>query len=375
MRLIPVETPARLHDFIHLPFRLYRDRPDWVPPFLTDERKFYDPLKNPSLSECDTVLFLLENEGKYIGRIMGIIHHLHNRMHGECTARFFKLDCIDSREAVALLLGSIEEWAISKGMDRLIGPFGFSDKDPQGMQVEGFGPLPVISAPSNPAYLPHYITSCGYEKHLDCISYHLSVPQSIPMRMKSLASRARRDSKLRMVEFSTRKALRPWVVPVLRLVNSTYSGIFGFMSLTEEEMHALARQYLPVLDPAFTKLIVDEKDQPVAFVIAMPDISRGVQRSWGRLFPFGFLYILSEQRKSRLLVTLLGAVREGWTGRGLTAWLGESLFESAINRQIKDIDSHLILEKNLKMRGVMEKFGGRIYKRYRIFQKGLHLQA
>jgi hypothetical protein len=192
--------------------------------------------------------------------------------------------------------------------------------------------------------------------------------------MKSLASRARRDSKLRMVEFTTRKALRPWVVPVLRSVNSAYAGIFGFMPLTEEEMHVLARQYLPVLDPAFTKLIVDEKDQPVAFVIAMPDISPGIQRARGRLFPFGFLHILNEQRNSKLLVTLLGAVSDGWTGRGLTAWLGEALIESAIARGMHDIDSHLILEKNLKMRGVMEKFGGRIYKRYRIFQKGLSSQ-
>lgn len=371
MRLIPVDTPAQLRVFIRLPFELNRVRQDWVPPFIGDERRFHDPRKNPLLRECESILYLLEQDGRYIGRIMGIIHSEHNRRHNERTARFFKLECIDDAMAVQCLLKAIESWAGSRGMNRLIGPFGFSDKDPQGFQIDGFGPLPVISAPSNPEYLPRMITACGYEKYLDCVSYHLDIPAEIPPRMRLLAGRARRVSSLRVVSFATRSELRPWIVPVFRLVNTTYAGIFGFMPLAEEEMQMLARQYLPVLDPAFTRLIVDQDRQPVAFAIAMPDISKGVQHARGRLFPFGFLHILREQRKSKLLVTLLGAVKEGWTGKGITAWLGEELLSSAIDRGIKEIDSHLILEQNVQMRGVMEKFGGTLYKRFRIFQKDL----
>lgn len=375
MRLIRVETPLQLRAFIRLPFVLNRGRVDWVPPFIGDERRFHDPIKNPLLHECETVLYLIEQDGRHIGRIMGIIHHEHNQKHNEQTARFFKLECIDNPTAIHCLINAIEDWARAKGMNRIIGPFGFSDKDPQGFQIEGFGPLPVISAPSNPPYLPCLLTLCGYEKYLDCVSYHLDVPVEITPRMRSLAQRARRWSSLKIVSFKTRSELKPWIVPVLRLVNSTYTGIFGFMPLAEEEMHILARQYIPVLDPSFTKLIVDEDQQPVAFVIAMPDISKGVQRAAGRLFPFGFLHILNEQRKSKLLVTLLGAVKEGWTGRGLTAWLGEELLSSAIARGMTEIDSHLILEQNTPMRGVMEKFGGRLYKRFRIYQKHLHSKS
>lgn len=366
-----IGTAGPAEEFIKLPWSLYVNSPGWAPPFLRDERYFLDPKKNPLLSNCDTILFIVYSEKRAVGRIMGIIQPEHNRIHNESTARFFKLDCIENQEAATLLLEAVEGWARSKGMNRLIGPFGFSDKDPQGVQIEGFGPLPVIAAPSNPEYLPRLIAVCGYEKYLDCVSYHLDVPAEIPPRMKNLAGRARRGFSLRMVDFRNRRELRPWIVPVLRLVNTTYSGIFGFMPLTEKEMHALARQYLPVLDPAFTKLIVDEAERPVAFVIAMPDISKGVQKAGGRLFPFGFLHILNEQRKSKLLVTLLGAVEEKYTGRGLSAWLGEELLGSAMQRGMKEIDSHLILETNLPMRGVMEKFGGRLYKRFRIYQKVL----
>ncbi|MCE2846159.1 MAG: hypothetical protein LW707_03885 [Sphingobacteriales bacterium] len=375
MRLIPVETPHQLRTFIRLPFELNRGRSGWVPPFIGDERSFHDPRKNPMLRECETMLYLLEEDGRTIGRVMGIIHTEYNQKHNEQTARFFKLECIDNAAAFHCLINAIEEWARSKGMNRLIGPFGFSDKDPQGFQIEGFGPLPVISAPSNSEHLPRLLAACGYEKHLDCVSYHLHVPKVLPLRMNSLASRARTSSSLKMISFTKRSQLKPWIVPVFRLVNTTYAGIFGFMPLTEEEMHVLARQYLPVLDPEFTKLIIDSSNQPVAFVIAMPDISKGVQRARGRVLPFGFFHILSEQRKSKLLVTLLGAVKEGWTGRGLTAWLGEELLSSATARGMKDIDSHLILEQNTAMRGVMDKFGGRIYKRFRIYQKDLHTKS
>ena len=366
-----IDTAGAGEAFIRLLWTLYGNEPGWVSPLLKDERCFLNREKNPMLSKCDTSLFMVFSGKRAVGRIMGIIQPEHNHIHDESTARFFKLDCTEHPEAASVLLEAVENWARSRGMNRLIGPFGFSDKEPQGLQIEGFGPLPVISAPSNPEYLPRLITACGYEKYLDCVSYHLDVPAEIPLRMKNLAERARRGSSLRMVAFRTRKELRPWIVPVLRLVNTTYAGIFGFMPMTEEEMHALARQYLPVLDPAFTKLIVDEGDRPIAFVIAMPDISKGLQKAGGKLFPFGFLHILNEQRKSKLLVTLLGAVDDNYTGRGLTAWLGEALLESAITRGMKEIDSHLILEKNMQMRGVMEKFGGRLYKRFRIFQKTL----
>ena len=372
-RLIVEEVESSLsnEEFIRLPRELYRKEPFWVPPFLRDERNFHDPGRNPMLSKCTTVLFIARLDEKAVGRIMGIIHEEHNRKHDERTARFFKMECTDDHEVAALLLEAVENWARSHGMNRVIGPFGFSDKDPQGLQIEGFDHLPVIAAPANPKYLPGLITAAGYVKYLDCVSYLLDIPPIVPARMKVVAERARRGTNIRLLSFQSRRDLKPWIVPVLRLVNATYKGIFGFMPLSEEEMYALARQYLPVLDPEFTKLIVDAGDRPVAFVIAMPDISRGIQRAGGKLFPLGFLYILSEQRKSRRLVTLLGAVKEGWEGRGLTAWLGEELLESAKSRGMKDIDSHLILEQNVRMRGVMEKFGGRLYKRFRIYQKNI----
>lgn len=369
--VVSAGTPALLKEFIHLPFKLYRNERQWIPPFITDEYKFHQPGQNPGLQECDSQLFLAIKDGKYVGRIMVMIHHSHNRQTGQNDARFFKLDCINNDEVCTALLDEAESWALSKGMSRIIGPFGLSDKDPQGVRVEGFEHMPVIAAPCQPAWLHTLIENRGYEKYFDCVSYRLDTNFLLTERVRTIARRAAAQKDIRILNFKNRSELKNWIVPVFRLINETYKNLFGFMPLSEEEMLVLAKQYLPVLDPAFTKLIVDSSDRPIAFVISMPNISRGIQKTRGRLLPFGFIHLLLEMKRSKQLDLLLGAVHEQWQNKGLTALLAMEIFREAHLRGMTHIDSHLILEENFKMRGVMDKFGGVLYKRFRVYAKNL----
>jgi hypothetical protein len=247
-----VQSHADIRRFIQLPYNLYRDNPDWVPPFLSDEKKFHQPETNHLLRLCLHICFLAVRNGTDVGRVMGIIHVPHNKAHQEKTARFFKLDAVDDGEVVAMLLNAVEDWARNQQMNTLVGPFGFSDKDPQGMQVEGREYVPVIAAPSHPGYLVSHLVKLGFQPHIDCLSYGLPV-QALPDPITRIAERARTLSGAHLVQFRSRRELKPWIVPVLRLVNETYADLFGFMPMEEDEMQALARQYLPVLDPEFTR--------------------------------------------------------------------------------------------------------------------------
>lgn len=365
----PVSTKSDLRQFIYLPEKLYSQRPTWVHPIYMDEWKFYDPKENTSLAHCDTVKFLAYSNSNCVGRIMGIIPHPYNTLHNVKTARFFQLECIDDPEVSSALLKAVESWAKEKGMDTLIGPFGFSDKDPQGIQVEGFEHLPVIATPTNPPYLEKLILKEGFSPLLDCVSYKLMIPEQIPEFYERIFSRALRNNKVRMIEFRKRSELKPYIVPVFRLINETYKDLFGFVPLEEKEMFEMAKRYLPILDPAFVKVIVDEADVPVAFVISMPDMSKGIQKAKGRLFPFGFIHILNSGKKTQQLDLLLGAVKDKYQGRGLTSMLGIRLMETARKRGLTYMDSHLILESNLKMRAEVERLGGTVYKRYRVYRK------
>ena len=364
-----------LEQFIRLPMQLHAKRENFVPPLLHDERRFYDKRFNNALNFSETILALAYENNICSGRIMGIIPLEHNKLQNEKTARFFNLDCVNDFNVCKALIDFVEQWAFEKGMNQIIGPFGFSDKDPQGFQIEGFEFLPVIATPVNPAYMPSLIELCSYKKMLDCLSYKMMIPDEVPEYYNRIYQRVMNRSNLKLIEFKRRSELRPFIIPVFELINEAYRDIFGFMAMHKAEMDYMANQYLPVLDPDYVKCIVNEHNDLIAFVIAMPHMSEGLKEANGKLFPFGFIHILIAMRKTRQLNLLLGAVANKYQGLGLTTALGIKLFESAKKNRMEFIDSHLILETNLRMRAELERLGALIYKRYRIYSKGLLLTS
>lgn len=366
-----VQTKKQLKEFIYLPEKIHHGDLRWMPPVYMDEWKIYNPKYNQALSYSDTILYLAYEGLKPVGRIMGIINTGYNRIHNENTARFFNLECYESRAVSAALLKAVEIWAKGKGMKTIIGPFGFSDKDPEGVQIEGFDQLPVLATATNFPYLKELIEAEGYLKKMDCLVYKLDVPKEIPEVYSKVYDRIIEKKNIQLLEFNSRKQLKPYIIPVFRLVNETYKSLYGFVAMEEMEMKRMAAQYLPILDPEFTKIVIDDQNNPLAFIVASPDMSKGIQKANGKLFPFGFLHILSSAKKTKQLDLFLGAVKNPEKNRGLTALLGVAIFRSAKKRGLEYIDSHLILEENKQMRAVLEKLGAKIYKRYRVFGKSL----
>lgn len=371
VELQEVKSPAQLRQYIYLPADLYRSYENWVPPLYAEERKFHDSRRNPALLEADVVRVLAYAQGRPVGRVMGIVNHKDGAKGEERTARFFQLDCVNDGAVAHALLRFVEEWAARQGMKKVIGPFGFSDKDPQGLQIEGFEHLPVIAAPCNPPYLPPLVEAAGYGKQIDCLSYRIILPEVVPPLLERIYRRVLKHPKLKLLEFSTKRELKSYIVPAFQLVNETFTEIFGFTPMSDAEMRKLTAQYLPVVDPEFVKMVKDEKDQLAGFILAIPDISLGIKKAKGKLFPFGFLHILAASRKSQQLDMLLGAIRPDLRGVGIDVLMGRAVIQSALQRGMKTMDSHLILETNRMMCAEYEKWGGAIYKRFRIYKKSL----
>ena len=370
LKVRQVITSTDLRHYINLPYQLYSSFRNFVPPLKQDERRFHDEHYNFSLKGCEVVRYIALDEDKIVGRVMGIIPLEYNRLHQLQTARFFQLDCENDFQIFSILIQSIEKWAFSKGMKKLIGPFGFSDKDPQGLQIEGLENLPVIAAPYNPDYLPVLTEQYGFKKEIDCVSYKMIIPEIFPEYYIRIYRRLLQRTNFKLIEFKHRNELKPFIKPVFQLINLAYQKIYGFMPMHEPEMDYLASQYLPVLNPKYVKCITNTSGQLLAFVIAMPHMSEGLKKAKGNLFPFGFMHIINSMRRTRQLNLLLGAVHPDWQGLGLTTLLGVKLFESARDR-FEFIDSHLILETNLRMRAEVERLGARVYKRFRIYQMNL----
>ena len=369
LRLKIVAGKSLLKEFIFLPEKIYKGDSRWVPPMYVDEWSFHDPKQNKALQYSDVIRIIAYQNNNAVGRVMGIINHKYNTEHNEKTARFFALDCINDQQVAHALIEKIEHWSKEKGMTRLIGPYGFSDKDPQGLQIEGLELLPVIATPTNPSYLQILVENEEYIKQLDCVSYQMPIPEKLSPVYQKIFDRVRANDKIKLLEFTTKRQLKPYIIPVFRLVNETYAPLFGFVPMTEEEMKKFAGQYLPVLEPELVKVVVNTSNELIAFVVSMPDMSVGIQKAKGRLFPFGFIHILQSMRKTKQLNLLLGAIKSEYRGKGINVLMGKSLIESANKRGLTIMDSHLILEKNLIMRAECEKLGGVLRKRYRVYQK------
>jgi hypothetical protein len=362
-------TKKDLSAFIRLPYRIHRNHKQWLPPIYEDEWKVFDHKKNAAFGHCDTILFLAEKDGKAVGRIMGIINHSYNQKQNELAARFCFMECYEDQEVFNALLEAIEQWAVQKGMHEVVGPIGFSDKDPQGFLIEGFDdPVTVLITNHSFPYMIRFMEARAYGKKLDLVQYRFDLPYPLPEIYHKIAERVLRKG-YKSVEFKRIKDIRPWVSPVFDLINASYQKIYGFSALTEEEAHEFSNRFLPILNPKFVKLVLDADNKLVAFLIGMPDMSKGLKMAGGRLFPLGFIPVLWSMKTTRQLNLMLAGIEESKRNLGLDSLMAVKIIESASQAKFKFLDSHLVMETNLKTRAEFERLGALMYKKYRIFNK------
>ena len=367
-----VQNKKDLRLFIHLPAEIHKDHANWVPPLYMDEWDYFDPKKNLLFSHCEHVLLLAFKGEKCVGRCMGLIHKDYNESHGENHVRFSNIETWNDKEVFDALINYVAEWGKSFGMDTLVGPLAFSDKDPQGFLIEGFDKPVVIASNCNLPYIIDLTEASGFTKKVDLVVYQIPIPDEIPeLHAKILQRTQERNANLKLLQFTSRRKIKPLIRPELELVNLTFGDIYGFVPFNEKEMDDFANKYLFLINPRYIKLIANEKNEIIAMFVAMADISEGIKKSKGYMIPFGIFQIFAAARKTKQINLLLGAIDPRYQGIGLDVWMGLSLVRSAKETGRKVMDSHLELEYNTKVRAEMEKFGGKVYKKFRIYQKAV----
>jgi hypothetical protein len=278
----------------------------------------------------------------------------------------------NDEEVFNSLISYVENWVKEKGMENLVGPLGFSDKDPQGFLISGFDAPMVIAANGNFPYMPELIEKKGYDKKVDCVVYKVDIPDKIPEIYTKIYDRVMSRGKIKVLEFTKRSQIKPLVYPLLTLLNETFKDIYAFAPFEKSEMDDFANRYLILMDPRFIKIVTNNNGEIIAFFIAMPDISKGIVASKGKILPFGILQIFRAQKKTKQLNLLLGGVKEEYRGSGVDVVMGIKMFETAIQRGMEYMDTHLELEDNVKMNAEFKFMGKTIYKRYRIYTKAIN---
>ncbi|MBE0679599.1 MAG: hypothetical protein IH592_12625 [Bacteroidales bacterium] len=365
-----VVTRKDLRDFIYLPEKVHHNEPEWLPPIYMDEWELFDRKKNKSFGYADALILLAYRDGKPAGRIMGLINRRYNDIHNEQHGRFCFMECYEDREVFHALITRVEEWARQNGMTKMIGPLGFSDKDPQGFQIEGFEYPQFITSANNSPYMVNLIENEGYGKKVDLVNYLGKMPKEFPEVYERVLERINRTREFTITEFPTKKQLKPYILRVLELMNDTFSEIYGFVPLNDKEKSDFAARYMPIIDPKFIK-VVEKDGQLIGFAIGLPDLSAGIKACRGRLLPFGIFKVLRESKRSRKLIMMLGGVKKEFRGKGIDVLMGVKILRDGINSRMESLDSHLVLEDNLRMRGEYERIGCKVVKKFRIYQKDL----
>jgi hypothetical protein len=368
---IDLNNKRQVEDFLHLPFSVYRHIPQWVPPLQMDERLRLNPKRFPFYKHSKAAFFLATKSARPIGRLAVLDNHHYNEFNNESTGFFYLFECEDDQEAAAGLFRAGFEWARSRGLNKIIGPKGFTPLDGFGLLVKGFEHRPAFGLPYNPAYYVDLIEAQGFVKAGESVSGYLGANIQFPDRIHELAERIAKRRGLRIARYKKRADLRALIPQLKQLYNNSLRGTSGNTPLTDEEVNALANQLLWFADPKLIKIVM-KADEPVGFLFAYPDVSVALQKTKGELFPLGWLTLLRELKSTDWLNINGAGLLPEYRGSGGTAILYSEIFKSVRESgQFKHAEVVQIGVENEAMQREMENFGIDFYKTHRTYQRGL----
>ncbi|MEA2104774.1 MAG: hypothetical protein U9P79_09085 [Candidatus Cloacimonadota bacterium] len=367
-----VTSNKQFRQFINFPYKLYKGNKYWAPPIRSDEKSTLSRSKNPAFEYCNTKYWLAYKDGKIAGRIAGIHHKSHIEKWGKNQLRFGWIDFIDDPEVTSALLSAVENWARELKMESIIGPLGFTDLDYSGMLVEGFEELGTLATIYNYPYYPEYLELNGYRKDADWIEYQITIPVEKPAFIEKSAKRVKRQQKLRLVEAKKTKEILHYAKGLFDVINESYSKLYGVVPLSEKQIEKYTKQYIGYVHPDYIALIVDDSDNVVAFGVTMPSFTKALQKSQGRLFPFGIFHLLKAMKKNDLVDFYLIGIKSEYQGKGVGAMIMNKMADSFIKRGIKFAESNPELESNDKIQTQWKFFDKRQHKRRRSYIKDLN---
>jgi ribosomal protein S18 acetylase RimI-like enzyme len=356
--------------FLKVSYGIYRDDPYWVAPLLMDLKKVFTD-KNPLFKHAEMALWVATRNGQDVGRIAGILDQTHNRTQKNSAVFFGFFECVDDREVSRRLFQEVMNWARKKGMKRVLGPMNPTTNDECGLLVEGFDSMPAFMMTYNPRYYVDLVVAEGFRKAKDLLAFHMDVAQCPLERLARIAEKTRRRHPELTFTPIRRATLTRDLAKVKEVYNAAWQENWGFVPMTDDEIDFMAGRLKPLLLEGLI-WVAETPAEPVGFMLAMPDYNLALQPLRGRLFTpklLGFLpCLLGWKYPSRCRVITLG-VKEKYRNRGLEAVMLTEGFKTGFKVGFKDAEASWVLEDNVRMCRLLEVFGGKMYKTYRLYER------
>lgn len=364
-----------LKKFIEFQLDMYKGNKYFVPPLVVDEINTLSEEKNPAFDFCEADYFMAYKDGKPVGRIAAIINKQVNESTGHKAARFGFVDFIDDKEVSSALVAEVEKWAREKGMEKVIGPLSFTDLDKEGCLIEGFEELSTMATIYNYPYYAEHFGALGYEKESDWVEFCIPVPDAIPEKHLRIADIVKKKFGLKVLKYTSKsKIKKEYGRKLFELINDSYKDLYQFSRLTDRQIDKYIDEYLSLLDLSLVTLIVIEATGELVGVgISMPSMSKALQKSGGKFFPFGWYHLLKGLKgKNDRVDLLLVGVRPDYQSKGVNALLFTDLIPQYIKHGYKFAESNPEMETNSKVQNQWEAFNPRQHRRRRSYVKHLN---
>lgn len=367
IQIVPVQTKADYHDLIMLPWKIYRNDPQWVAPLISQQKVLFDKKKHPFFEHSQADFFLARCGKEVVGSIAAILNNRHNQIHHENVGFFGFFETINDYSVAEKLLDTVMTWAKNQQLDYIRGPENYSQNEVCGLLVDGFDTPPVILMAHNPPYYQSFVEKYGFTKAMDLWAYCMDSSTAIPERVIKVVERIKARSPFTFRTIN-KKDFKNEVARVKQIYNHAWEKNWGFVPLTDREIDHIAHELVQIIDPEIV-FFAELDGQPVGFSLAVPDINQALQKLNGRLFPFGFIKLLYHAKKiSRLRVIIMGVIKEH-RNKGIDSVFYLDTYRRGIEKGYHWGEFSWILENNEPMNTALRNIGARVYKTYRIYEK------
>lgn len=372
IELVDTRNPRQVNDFVMFPFKLYKGVAQWVPPFIGDIKLMLNREKHPFYDHSDADFFVAKREGEIVGRIAAMENKPYNQYHGTKQAVFYLFECVDDQDVADSLFNRAFEWAAARGLNRIVGPKGFSPFDGYGIQVEGLEHRCMMTMMNyNLAYLPRLVEALGFETEVDFVSCYIAGEHfQLPEKAQEIARRVQERGTFFVQKFKSKRELMKWVDPIGDAYNKCFVNNWEYYPLTKHEIQFQLNNLLSVVDPKLVKIIL-HKEEVIGFLLAFPDISSALQRQGGRITPWGIVDMMLEMKRTKW-VSLNGVgVLPEYHGRGANALLYSEMEKTIQDYGFEHAEQTQMADSAIQVRKDMVTIGAKIYKRHRVYRRSI----
>lgn len=365
------KTKKELTNYIKFPFSLYKNNTYWVPPIIADELETFDKTKNPAFENAEAYFYIAYKGNEIVGRVAAIINWSEVNDQQKKKVRFGWFDVIDDIEVTKALLEKVYELGRKNNLEHVEGPMGFSNLDKVGILTEGFNEIGTMITWYNHPYYASHFEQLGYSIEKEYLESKFPFENVKPEFFEKANDLVKRRYQLSPLNFKTTKEVMPHVDKMFDLFNESYASLSSFVAISDIQKEYFKKKYISFINPEFIKFVEDKDHNIVAFSIVMPSFSEALQKSKGKLFPFGFLHLLKAKNQSKDMIFYLIGVHPNYQNKAVTAIIFNEYYRTFKEKGVVNCFRTPELADNLAIHNLWKHFNPVVHKRRCTFIKEL----